>query len=152
MLNWIKILVDTATKRRWCVKPNCTTCGASEFRCALTMNAAQKSKIILSNIRVNTTYNNHPKKPILNDLSDENYKVCIKSISKELAQLTQKEIDEINYGSFIKPCDALRLIFMEVFMEKDNKPNCQGIVEQILYTTPAEKILNSMKEHYGGYR
>ena len=130
--NWIKSLTDQAQKENWCVRCGCTTCGAEFFRSSLIKKCFQNNNLPFPN---KTRPSRRSKNLIIVDLFSDDIKFCVKTISKELANLNAVDIDQINTG-------ALRHIFQEIYGRIYIK-----LIQDILGDSPAGYYLKSMEAH-----
>tara|TARA_Y100001970_G_C14110601_1_gene790641 strand:+ start:86 stop:634 length:549 start_codon:yes stop_codon:yes gene_type:complete len=131
MSNWIKTLAQEAKKENWCVKSWCTTCGSEVFRSNLIKKCFKDNDVIFRNKIKSSKRQN----PIIIDLLPEGIEFCVKTISAELAKLTNEDINQID------PV-LLRKIFQEIYAKIYIK-----LIKDILGNSPAGKYLISMEEH-----
>ena len=130
--NWIKSLTDQAQKEDWCVSSLCTTCGSLVFRSSLIKKCFQNNNLAFPD---KTRPSRRSKNLIIVDLFSDDIKFCVKTISKELANLNAVDIDQINTG-------ALRHIFQEIYGRIYIK-----LIQDILGDSPAGYYLKSMENH-----
>jgi len=132
MTNWIKSLTDQAQKENWCVSCGCTTCGAEFFRSSLIKKCFQNNNLPFPN---KTRPSRRSKNLIIVDLFSDDIKFCVKTISKELANLNAEDMHRIDTG-------ALRHIFQEIYGRIYIK-----LIQDILGDSPAGYYLKSMEAH-----
>ena len=132
MSNWIKSLTDQAKKENWCVRSGCTTCGAQFFRSSLIKRCFQHSNLAFPD---KTRPSRRSKNLIIVDLFSDDIKFCVKTISKELANLNAEDMHRID-------TDALRIIFQEIYGIIYIK-----LIQDILGDSPAGYYLKSMEAH-----
>ena len=130
--NWIKSLTDQAQKEDWCVRSGCTTCGSLVFRSSLIKKCFQNNNLTFPD---KIKPSRRSKNFIIIDLFEDDLKFCIKTISKELANLKAEDLNKINTG-------ALRVIFLEIYSE-----NYKKLIQDILGDSPAGYYLKSMENH-----
>ena len=132
MTNWIKSLTDQAQKENWCTTPFCTTCGSEVFRSSLIKKCFQNNNLPFPN---KTRPSRRSKNLIIVDLFSDDIKFCVKTISKELANLNAEDMHRID-------TDALRIIFQEIYGIIYIK-----LIQDILGDSPAGYYLKSMEAH-----
>ena len=132
MTNWIKSLTDQAQKENWCTTPFCTTCGSEVFRSSLIKKCFQNNNLPFPN---KTRPSRRSKNLIIVDLFSDDIKFCVKTISKELANLNAEDMHRIDTG-------ALRHIFQEIYGRIYIK-----LIQDILGDSPAGYYLKSMEAH-----
>ena len=132
MTNWIKSLTDQAQKENWCATPFCTTCGSEVFRSSLIKKCFQNNNLTFPD---KIKPSRRSKNFIIIDLFEDDLKFCIKTISKELANLKAEYLNKVNTG-------ALRVIFLEIYSESYKK-----LIQDILGDSPAGYYLKSMEAH-----
>ena len=130
--NWIKSLTDQAQKEDWCVRSGCTTCGSLVFRSSLIKKCFQNSNLAFPD---KTRPSRRSKNLIIVDLFSDDIKFCVKTISKELANLNAEDMHRIDTG-------ALRHIFQEIYGRIYIK-----LIQDILGDSPAGYYLKSMEAH-----
>ena len=136
--NWIKSLTDQAQKEDWCVRSGCTTCGSLVFRSSLIKKCFQNSNLAFPD---KTRPSRRSKNLIIVDLFSDDIKFCVKTISKELANLNAEDMHRID-------TDALRIIFQEIYSPSSysNATNVK-LIHDILGDSPAGYYLKSMENH-----
>ena len=132
MTNWIKSLTDQAQKENWCATPFCTTCGSEVFRSSLIKKCFQNNNLTFPD---KIKPSRRSKNFIIIDLFEDDLKFCIKTISKELANLKAEDLNKID-------TQALRVIFLEIYSE-----NYKRLIQDILGDSPAGYYLKSMEAH-----
>ena len=132
MTNWIKSLTDQAQKENWCATPFCTTCGSEVFRSSLIKKCFQNNNLTFPD---KIKPSRRSKNFIIIDLFEDDLKFCIKTISKELANLKAEDLNKID-------TQALRVIFLEIYSE-----NYKKLIQDILGDSPAGYYLKSMEAH-----
>ena len=132
MTNWIKSLTDQAQKENWCARPFCTTCGSEVFRSSLIKKCFQNNNLTFPD---KIKPSRRSKNFIIIDLFEDDLKFCIKTISKELANLKAEDLNKID-------TQALRVIFLEIYSE-----NYKKLIQDILGDSPAGYYLKSMEAH-----
>ncbi len=132
MANWIKSLTDQAQKEDWCVRSGCTTCGSLVFRSSLIKKCFQNNNLAFPD---KTRPSRRSKNLIIVDLFSDDIKFCVKTISKELANLNAEDMHRIDTG-------ALRIIFQEIYGRIYIK-----FIHDILGDSPAGYYLKSMEAH-----
>ena len=130
--NWIKSLTDKAKKEDWCVRSGCTTCGSLVFRSSLIKKCFQNNNLAFPD---KTRPSRRSKNLIIVDLFSDDIKFCVKTISKELANLNAEDMHRID-------TDALRIIFQEIYGIIYIK-----LIQDILGDSPAGYYLKSMEAH-----
>ena len=130
--NWIKSLIDQAQKEDWCVRSLCTTCGSLVFRSSLIKKCFQNNNLAFPD---KTRPSRRSKNLIIVDLFSDDIKFCVKTISKELANLNAEDMHRID-------TDALRIIFQEIYGIIYIK-----LIQDILGDSPAGYYLKSMENH-----
>ena len=130
--NWIKSLTDQAQKEDWCVRLGCTTCGSLVFRSSLIKKCFQNNNLAFPD---KTRPSRRSKNLIIVDLFSDDIKFCVKTISKELANLNAEDMHRID-------TDALRIIFQEIYGIIYIK-----LIQDILGDSPAGYYLKSMEAH-----
>ena len=137
--NWIKSLTDQAQKEDWCVRSGCTTCGSLVFRSSLIKKCFQNNNLAFPD---KTRPSRRSKNLIIVDLFSDDIKFCVKTISKELANLNAEDMHRIDTG-------ALRIIFTEIYSPRGKYSDTTNVklIHDILGDSPAGYYLKSMENH-----
>lgn len=89
MSNFIEEIIDKAIINKWCVMPDCTTCGASKFKANLIIASSKKTDL---DFKEKTEIDSGDKEyisPAFHHLKDNELQIVIDIIINELTNLSK---------------------------------------------------------------
>lgn len=89
MTNFIEEIIDKAIINKWCVMPDCTTCGASKFKANLVIASSRKTDL---DFKKRTKIDFQDKEyiaPVFHNLKDNELQKIIDIIINELTNLSK---------------------------------------------------------------
>ena len=98
--NWLVKIIYSAYEARWCVKPNCTTCGASEYRSAVVRGALEQAGEDTS--RYTASPSERLVRPMLRNISPSRKTKVIKEVSYALRDV--EDVQDITEQFTFAPC------------------------------------------------
>ena len=129
--NWLIDVFQAAQSNSWCMKPNCTTCGAQDFRLAIFQRAYDSAGSEIRQLSWSDVWNG------LTSLSDSERIIAIHEIAERLKKLPRLE----NI-----PEDGLRVVFMDLNRIYEPRDNGRSL-DEVLSATPAGNYLTLMRGH-----
>jgi len=92
MSNFVEEIIDKAIINKWCVMPDCTTCGASKFKANLVIAASKKTDL---DFREKIQLAEDDKEyiaPAFHHLNDQEKSKIILVIIKEITDLSKRAL------------------------------------------------------------
>lgn len=138
--DWLGLLIDETVRKRWCLKSDCTTCGAFKFRSAVARRC-----IRLSGFR---PIERHcfDNEPLLSGVPINNRGHCFAVLVNGLRQLPEIGFSLSNEESRSQ-VNATHLLLIE--LEYGGRPEYSGkSLDDILHGSWAGSELARMRDHY----
>lgn len=132
--NWILEIFQISIENGWCMKPFCSTCGASDFRSAVVRRAVAATGGNLPRHAL------QPGNPMLRDLSPSLRDLAIDEIINALSAIPDLRGEKV-------PIEGLRTLLIDLDQNHHGDEGDRSIDDMLAGTTVG-KELTAMREHH----